>query len=174
MIECLVIPFLKLLDKYELETVEVSDGSICLDSEKKCSYISSLAKSFLVLSEVGSKDCNIIYTPEKWVSMINSELHAGSYKVIAEARESGNVGIYNSSGEADTELINKIISNVPSDSIIWEAPNKSQQAWFINLLGSNVNLGNIACDEVIPLETLRLGLRSDTLLSFLPGHIRNN
>jgi phosphosulfolactate synthase len=165
--------FIHLLDKYKIETVEVSDGSICLDFEMKCKYINTLAKSFLVLSEVGSKDCNVVFTPEKWVLMLNSELQAGSYKVITEARESGNVGIYNSNGNADTVLINEIIAQVPVENIIWEAPNKSQQAWFVNLLGSNVNLGNIASDEVIALETLRLGLRSDTFLSFLPESLKN-
>jgi len=165
--------YMKLLDKYKLETCEVSDGSMCLDFEKKCNYINILSKSFTVLSEVGSKDCEVILSQDKWVSMLNAELSAGSFKVITEARESGNVGIYKSNGNADEMLIYEIISKVPVDDILWEAPNKPQQAWFIKLLGSNTNLGNIAPDDVIPLETLRLGLRGDTFLKFLPKNLIN-
>ncbi len=157
----------KLLDKYKIDTVEVSDGSIILDHHKKCEYINELSKDFTVVSEVGSKEAGIIVSPGKWVKMMNTELQAGSWKVIAEARESGNVGIYRSNGHAHTLLVNKILSKVPSEKIIWETPQKSQQAWFIKLIGANVNLGNIGYDDVIPLETLRLGLRGDTFFNFL-------
>ncbi len=164
--------YLKLVDKLKLEMVEVSDGSITIDHGKKCELISKLAKNYTVLSEVGSKEAGIIIHPNKWTSMMNNELKAGSWKVIAEARESGTVGIYRASGHAHTVLINKILAKVNKDDILWEAPQKLQQVWFIRLLGPNVNLGNIAHDDVIPLETLRLGLRGDTFFSFLPKTIK--
>lgn len=160
--------YVKLLDKYKIECAEVSDGSIIMPHDKKCEYIHKLSKNFTVLSEVGSKEAGIIIRPAKWISMMQNEIEAGSWKVIAEARESGNVGIYRSNGSAHTILINKILSKVPKEKILWEAPQKSQQVWFIKLLGTNVNLGNISYDDVIPLETLRLGLRGDTFFTFLP------
>jgi phosphosulfolactate synthase len=158
----------KLLDTLGLETAEVSDGSINLSTKEKCKYIGELAKSHTVLSEVGSKETGILISPAKWVTMMNTELDAGSWKVIAEARESGTVGIYRPSGHAHTALVNRIISKVPAKHILWEAPQKSQQVWFIKQLGANVNLGNIGPEEVIPLETLRLGLRGDTFFQYLP------
>ena len=134
----------------------------------KCKYIGELAKDFTVLSEVGSKETGILISPAKWVKMMRTELDAGSWKVIAEARESGTVGIYRPSGHAHTSLVNKIIAKIPSKDILWEAPQKSQQVWFIKQLGANVNLGNIPAEETIPLETLRLGLRGDTFFQYLP------
>lgn len=165
--------YVKLLEKFKLECAEVSDGSIVMPHEKKCEYINKLSKNYTVLSEVGSKEEGFIIHPNKWISMMKAEIEAGAWKVIAEARESGNVGIYRSSGHAHTLLINKILANVPKDSVIWETPQKSQQVWFIKLLGANVNLGNISYDDVIPLETLRLGLRGDTFFTFLPKNISN-
>jgi len=156
-----------------LETIEVSDGSIIIDHGLKCELINMLSKDFTVVSEVGSKEAGILIAPNRWISMMNAELKAGSWKVIAEARESGNVGIYRPNGTAHVALVNKILSKVPSDSILWEAPIKSQQAWFIKQIGPNVNLGNIAYDDVIPLETLRLGLRGDTFFNFLPEEYKN-
>ena len=161
----------RLLDKYKINTCEVSDGSIALPSEKKCEYIAELAKNYTVLSEVGSKEAGIFISPAKWISMMKTELEAGSWKVIAEARESGNVGIYRPNGTAHVSLVNKIIANVKVENNLWEAPQKSQQVWFINQFGSNVNLGNIAPTEVIPLECLRLGLRGDTFFNSLPQEI---
>ncbi|MEQ8323943.1 MAG: phosphosulfolactate synthase [Vicingaceae bacterium] len=163
----------RLMDKWKIDTVEVSDGSILLPHDKKCELIADLAKNYTVLSEVGSKEEGILISPGKWISMMQTELEAGSWKVIAEARESGNVGIYRPSGTAHVSLVNKIISQVPPESILWEAPIKSQQVWFIKLLGANVNLGNINHFEVIPLETLRLGLRGDTFFTFLPDEVKN-
>jgi len=157
-----------------LDTVEVSDGSINLDHDLKLKYISELAKDFTVLSEVGSKEEGIIISPGKWISMMNSELEAGSWMVIAEARESGNVGIYRPNGSAHSMLVNMIRNKVPDERILWEAPQKSQQVWFIKMIGANVNLGNIAPNEVIPLECLRLGLRGDTFFQFLPESQRVN
>ncbi len=156
------------VDKFKLEAVEVSDGSIDIDHDRKCEYIQKLSKDFTVLSEVGSKEEGIIIHPSLWIKMMNKEIQAGSWKVIAEARESGTVGIYRSSGHAHTSLVSKIVASVKQENIMWEAPQKSQQVWWIKQLGSNVNLGNIAPEEVIPLETLRLGLRGDTFFTFLP------
>lgn len=164
--------YMKLLDKFNLDCAEVSDGSIVMHHDKKCEYIRTLAKNFTVFSEVGSKEAGIIIHPAMWTSMMNKELQAGSWKVIAEARESGNVGIYRANGSAHTLLINKILAKVDKDSILWEAPIKAQQVWFLKLLGSDVNLGNISYDDVIPLETLRLGLRGDTFFSHLPAELK--
>jgi len=163
----------KLLDKFKLEMAEVSDGSILMPHDKKCEYIHTLSKDVTVLSEVGSKEEGILISPGKWISMMTSELEAGSWKVIAEARESGNVGIYRPNKTAHVSLVNKILANVPPEKILWEAPLKAQQVWFIKLLGANVNLGNIGHNEVIPLETLRIGLRGDTFLDFLPKEIQD-
>lgn len=161
----------RLLDQLKLRMAEVSDGSIVMDHDLKCKYISDLSKDFTVLSEVGSKEEGILISPGKWISMMSKELEAGSWKVIAEARESGNVGIYRPNGTAHVALVNKIVSKIPSESILWEAPKKAQQVWFIKLFGANVNLGNIGHDEIIPLECLRLGLRGDTFFTFLPEDI---
>lgn len=162
----------KLIDKLKLDCAEVSDGSIVMQHDKKCEYIHKLSKNFTVLSEVGSKEAGIIIHPAMWITMMNKELQAGSWKVIAEARESGNVGIYRANGTAHTLLINKILAKVDKDSILWEAPIKTQQVWFLKLLGADVNLGNISFDDVIPLETLRLGLRGDTFFSYLPDELK--
>lgn len=161
----------KILKKFNISMVEVSDGSIVLDHQKKCEYIAELSKDFTVLSEVGSKEEGILISPNKWINMMSAELEAGSWKVIAEARESGNVGIYRPNGTAHVALVNKIISKISIENILWEAPIKTQQVWFIKQFGCNVNLGNIGHDEVIPLETLRIGLRGDTFHDFLPEDI---
>jgi phosphosulfolactate synthase len=158
--------YLRLLDKYKMTHAELSDGSITLSHKKKCEYIGILAKQVTVITEVGSKEEGIIIHPNKWIEMIERELKAGAWKVIAEARESGTVGIYRPNGKAHVVLINKIISKIPAENIIWETPSKSGQAYFIKLLGANANLGNIAPNEIIALETLRLGLRSDTFFEY--------
>ncbi len=157
----------KLLDHYGITHTEVSDGSIEISEEEKCGYIRSLAKDFTVLSEVGSKDAEKIIPPYKWIAMMKAEIEAGAWKVIAEARESGTVGIFRNSGEVRSGLIEEILQHIPLDTILWEAPQKVQQVWFMTLYGHNVNLGNIAPHEVIPLETLRLGLRGDTFSHWL-------
>lgn len=167
----MVDDYKKSVDQFKVETVEISDGEVQIPSDVKCSLISSFAKNFTVLSEVGSKETDVIIPVEKWVEMMLNEKKAGSFKVIAEARESGTIGIYNKDGSTNNDLINSIRKNVSIDEIIWEAPLKSQQAWFIKLLGSHVNLGNIPSNEVIALETLRLGLRGDTFFQFLPEKI---
>ena len=152
----------KLLDKYKITHAEVSDGIMEISEDQKCEYINSLAKDFTVLSEVGSKDAEKIIPPYKWIAMMKAEIAAGAWKVIAEARESGTVGIFRNSGEIRSGLIEEILQHIHLDTILWEAPQKVQQVWFLTLYGHNVNLGNIAPHEIIPLETLRLGLRGDT------------
>ena len=159
--------YCRLIDKYQLQYVEVSDGSITILHDVKCEYIHKLKSLATVISEVGSKDVQKIFAPYKWIQLMKTELEAGAWKVIAEARESGNVGIYRDSGEVRQGLVDEILTQVPGEDIIWEAPQKAQQVWFIKLLGANVNLGNIAPFDMIPLETIRLGLRSDTFDHFL-------
>lgn len=158
----------KYVDNLGLTTVEVSDGSMTFPHNEKCEYISKLAKDYTVLSEVGSKEEGILISPAKWIKMMQTELQAGSWKVIAEARESGTVGIYRPNGQAHVMLINKILQKVKLEDILWEAPKKPQQVYFIKQFGVNVNLGNIAENEVIPLECLRMGLRGDTFFQFIP------
>lgn len=157
----------RVIDKFGLTHAEVSDGSIELPHEQKCEYIRKLTEQVTVLSEVGSKDADKIIPPYKWINLMQAELDAGAWKVIGEAREGGNVGLFRSSGEVRSGLVEEILTKIPFEKIIWEAPQKAQQVWFIKLLGSNVNLGNIAPNEVIPLETIRLGLRGDTFSDFL-------
>src|SRR6478735_5283164 len=157
----------KVLDKFDLSFAEVSDGSIDLDHDKKCDYIRKLTPQVTVLSEVGSKDADKIIPPYQWIDLMQKELEAGAWKVIGEAREGGNVGLFRSTGEVRSGLVEEILTKIPFEKIIWEAPQREQQVWFIKLLSSNVNLGNISPNEVIPLETLRLGLRSDTFDYFL-------
>jgi len=161
----------RMLNKYDINTVEVSDGSIEISHQKKCQYIHDLNKNFKVISEVGSKDANKLMPPYEWIELMQQELDAGSWKVIAEDREGGNVGIYRGSGEVRSDLIEEILTKIDNDKIIWESPQKAQQVWFIKLMGSNVNLGNIAYNELIPLECLRLGLRGDTFFDHLPKKI---
>lgn len=158
----------KLIDKYNVDLVEVSDGSMEMNHDQKCEYIRTLSKERMVISEVGSKQAGVVIPDEKWVSMMNTELQAGSFKVIAEAREAGNTGIYKADGSLEKHLVDSIIHNVPIDDIIWETPAKSQQVAFVKMFGANVNLGNIAPTEVISLETIRRGLRGDTFFHFLP------
>jgi phosphosulfolactate synthase len=163
--------YLKFIDDLGISCLEVSDGSMVIHEHDKCEVIRKLASNYKVLSEVGSKEAGILISPSKWTSMMSQELEAGSWKVIAEARESGNVGIYRPNGSAHTALIKMILTKVEIEDIIWETPKKPQQAWFIKQFGANVNLGNIGPWDVIPLETLRLGLRGDTFFDFLPENI---
>lgn len=159
--------YLKVIKDYKLEYVEVSDGSMSIPHKQKCEYISEMAKHVTVLSEVGSKDAAHIIPPYKWIELMQAELDAGAKYVIAEARESGNVGVYRGSGEVREGLVQEILTKIPAEKIIWEAPLKAQQVYFLELLGPNVNLGNIAPNEVLPLEATRNGLRGDTFHMFL-------
>ncbi len=157
----------RLMERYKIEYTEVSDGSLLIPHDKKCEFIKDLSRDFTVLSEVGSKDAETIIPPYKWIELMKKEYEAGSYKVIAEARESGTVGIFRETGEVRSGLVDEILTQIDGRKIIWEAPKKPQQVWFIKLLGQNVNLGNIAPQEVIPLETMRIGMRADTFPDFL-------
>jgi phosphosulfolactate synthase len=159
--------YVKLIEKLGITHIEVSDGSLDMNHDVKCNYINTLAKNFTVLSEVGSKDAEKIIPPYEWIEQMETELQAGAWKVIGEARESGTVGIFRGTGEVRSGLVAEIIRKIPQESVIWEAPKKEQQVWFIQLYGSNVNLGNIAPNEIIPLETLRMGLRGDSFHFFL-------
>lgn len=152
---------------YGISYVEVSDGSVSIPHAEKCGYIEKLTKHATVLSEVGSKDAAHIIPPYKWIELMRAELEAGSSYVIAEAREAGNVGIYRGSGEVREGLVQEILTQIPAEKIIWEAPQKAQQLYFLELIGCNVNLGNIAPNEVIPLEAMRIGLRGDTFDLYL-------
>lgn len=159
--------YVDLLKKYNLQHLEISDGSLDMSQDKKCEYITQLAKDFIVISEVGSKDAEKIIPPYKWIEMMKREVEAGVWKVIAEAREGGNVGIFRGSGEVRSGLVEEILTQIPQEMIIWEAPKKAQQLWFLKQYGANISLGNIPPNEVIALETMRIGLRGDSFHFYL-------
>lgn len=159
--------YISVCKEYGIDYMEVSDGSITIPHAEKCGYIEKLTKHGTVLSEVGSKDAAHIIPPYKWIELMRAELNAGSSYVIAEAREAGNVGIYRGTGEVREGLVQEILTQIPAEKIMWEAPQKAQQLYFIELIGCNVNLGNIAPTEVLPLEAMRLGLRGDTFHLYL-------
>jgi phosphosulfolactate synthase len=152
------------VNRLGLRYFEISDGTIALEHERKLELIAGLAEDFIVLSEVGSKDdTGAITPPYRWVEMMRAELAAGAWKVIAEGREAGTAGIFRPTGEVREGLIDEIVHEVDRGRIMFDAPRKHQQVWFIRRFGPDVNLGNIAATDVLALETLRLGLRSDTL-----------
>src|SRR6266702_2945175 len=157
------------LTKHGLTHVEISDGTVDIPRERKLELIADFARDFTVLSEVGSKDPDVMYAPYQWVEWIKEEKSAGAWKVITEAREGGTAGIFRKDGDMRTGLIDEIAHEIAISDLIFEAPTKSSQAWFVRHFGPNVNLGNIPPEEVIPLETLRLGLRGDTLKEVLLG-----
>lgn len=159
--------YIAILKDYGINYIEVSDGSITIPHAEKCGYIEKLTRHGVVLSEVGSKDAAHIIPPYKWIELMSAELSAGATYVIAEAREAGNVGIYRGSGEVREGLVQEILTQIPAEKILWEAPQKAQQLYFIELIGCNVNLGNIAPGEVIAMEAMRVGLRGDTFHMFL-------
>ena len=159
--------YISVCKDYGISYIEVSDGSITIPHAEKCGYIEKLTKHATVLSEVGSKDAAHIIPPYKWIELMRAELSAGASYVIAEAREAGNVGIYRGSGEVREGLVQEILTQIPQEQIIWEAPQKAQQLYFLELIGCNVNLGNIAPTEIIALEAMRIGLRGDTFELFL-------
>lgn len=159
--------YVEICKDYGVEFMEVSDGSITIPHAEKCGYIEKLTKHGTILSEVGSKDAAHIMAPYKWIELMKAELGAGASYVIAEAREAGNVGIYRGSGEVREGLVQEILTQIPEEKIIWEAPQKAQQLYFLELIGCNVNLGNIAPSEVIALEAMRIGLRGDTFHLYL-------
>ncbi len=159
--------YISVCKEYGIDYMEVSDGSITIPHAEKCGYIEKLTKYGTVLSEVGSKDAEHIIPPYKWIELMRAELNSGATYVIAEAREAGNVGIYRGSGEVREGLVQEILTQIPAEKILWEAPQKAQQLYFIELIGCNVNLGNIAPSEVIAMEAMRVGLRGDTFHLFL-------
>ncbi len=158
--------YLALVDECGMECVEISDGTITMDEEDKLAILRKLSKRYKVLSEVGSKDEAVVITPTRWVDSIKRELEAGAWKVITEGRESGTVGIYRPTGDVKDGLLEEISTTFDISQLLFEAPIKKQQAWFIKQFGPNVNLGNIPPEEVISVETLRVGVRGDTLLTF--------
>ena len=155
------------LVEHRISHVEISDGTIDLEHERKLELIAELARDFVVMSEVGSKDAEVVFAPYQWVEWMTEELAAGAWKVITEGREGGTAGIFRPTGEMRTGLIDEIAHELDVSNVIFEAPTKASQAWFVRQFGPDVNLGNITPDEVIPLETLRLGLRADTLKEIL-------
>ena len=164
------------LDEYKrwltdlgLTHVEISDGTVDIPRERKLELIADFARDFTVLSEVGSKDSEVVFAPYQWVQWLKEEKEAGAWKVITEAREGGSAGIFRKDGDMRTGLIDEIAHEIDFHDLVWEAPTKASQAWFIRHFGPDVNLGNIPPEEVIPLETLRLGLRGDTLKEILLG-----
>ncbi len=159
--------YIAMCKDYKIEVIEVSDGSIEIPHTEKCGYIEKISKFAKVFSEVGSKDAAHIIPPYKWIELMSAELSAGASYVIAEAREAGNVGIYRGSGEVREGLVQEILTKIPAEKILWEAPQKAQQLYFLELIGCNVNLGNIAPSEIIPLEAMRIGLRGDTFDLYL-------
>ena len=159
--------FYRLMDKLKLEMVEVSDGCIQMEHDKKCELIHKLSKDFKVISEIGSKDESLTIEDDKWISYMKKELEAGSWKFISEAREGGNVGMFETNGDIKGKLIKNITKEIDISNILWEAPLKKQQIWFINEFGANVNLGNISPNSIISLECLRLGLRGDTFNNYI-------
>jgi phosphosulfolactate synthase len=159
--------YIAMCKDYNINVIEVSDGSIEIPHTEKCGYIEKISKFAKVFSEVGSKDAAHIIPPYKWIELMIAELSAGASYVIAEAREAGNVGIYRGSGEVREGLVQEILTKIPAEKILWEAPQKAQQLYFLELIGCNVNLGNIAPSEIIPLEAMRIGLRGDTFDLYL-------
>jgi phosphosulfolactate synthase len=156
--------YLGLLKEYNISYIEVSDGSIDIPHEEKCRYIEQLSRYGTVLSEVGSKDKDRehVTPPYQWIRLMQAELGAGAEYIVAEARETGTVGLYRNSGEVREGLVQEILTKVPAEKILWEAPQKDQQLYFLTLIGANANLGNISPAEVIALEAMRIGLRGDT------------
>ena len=159
--------YIAMCKDYKIDVIEVSDGSIVIPHTEKCGYIEKISKFAKVFSEVGSKDAAHIIPPYKWIELMSAEISAGASYVIAEAREAGNVGIYRGSGEVREGLVQEILTKIPAEKILWEAPQKAQQLYFLELIGCNVNLGNIAPSEIIPLEAMRIGLRGDTFDLYL-------
>lgn len=161
--------YMKMIEACEISMIEISDGSINISHEEKCSYIRHFSKTKTVVSEIGSKDKDKVQItpPYKWIQLMQAELDAGSEYVVAEAKESGTVGLYRDSGEVREGLVEEILTKIPANKIIWETPEKDQQLYFIKLLGSNANLGNITPSEIISLESMRIGLRGDSFDFFL-------
>ena len=162
--------YIAFLKHYGFKLVEISDGVIEIPAAEKLRHIERLARDFKVLSEVGSKDAAVVMAPYRWVKQIREELEAGAWKVVAEGRESGTVGLYRDSGEVRTGLVEEIEVAIDASRILWEAPQKSQQVWLVKHFGCNVSLGNIPPNEVISVESIRQGLRADTMPTTRAAH----
>jgi len=156
--------YISFLKDHGFEHVEVSDGVIEISRSEKLKFIERLSRHFTVFSEVGRKDRTNVVAPARWVKDIKEELAAGAWKVICEGRESGTVGIYQGTGEVKAGLIQEIEAQINPGRVMFEAPQKHQQVWLVKHFGPNVNLGNIPPRDVISVETIRQGLRADTLL----------
>jgi len=161
--------YARFLADHDFRLIEISDGVVSMPAEDKLRYIERFAKHFRVLSEVGSKDAQVVMAPVRWVGQIKAELEAGAWKVVTEGRESGTVGLYRDSGEVRTGLVEEIEMQIDTSNLIFEAPQKSQQVWLVKHFGCNVNLGNIPPQEVISVETIRQGLRADTMAEPVAG-----
>ena len=161
--------YIKMMDEHEIFFTEVSDGDINISHKEKCNYIRTLSARGTVISEIGSKDKDKVKVtpPYQWIELMQAELDAGSSYVIAEAKETGNEGLYRNSGEVREGLVEEILTKIPAKKIIWETPEKEQQLYFIKILGCNANLGNILPKEIIALEAMRIGLRGDSFHFFL-------
>ena len=151
-----------------INMVEVSNGSLPIPEQEKRQMVEYFAgRGFTVLSEVGSKDVTHVSPPEEWVEFVKADLEAGAWKVILEGRADASAGIYRADGSLQDALIDVILdSGIAADDLIFEAPHKRQMTWFVRRVGSNVNIGNVPLGEVLNLETLRLGLRGDTVAHF--------
>lgn len=161
--------FFHMIEKLNIGIIEISDGALNITHDQKCDYIRQFCSVGTVISEIGSSDQDKVHItpPYKWIEMMQAELEAGSSYIIAEAKESGTVGIYRDTGEVREGLIEEILTKIPAEKIIWEAPDKEQQLFFIRLLGANANLANINPSETIALESMRLGLRSESFEFYL-------
>ena len=161
--------FVKAIKEYGITHIEVSDGAVTIPHSEKCGYIEKLAKLGTVYSKVGSKDKDRqhITPPYKYIEVMSAEMDAGATYIIAEGGESGTVGIYRDSGEVREGLIQEVLTQIPHEKIIWEAPLKNQQLYFLDLIGCNANLGNIPHYEIIALEAMRVGLRGDSFHFYL-------
>ena len=154
------------LDELGIEHVEVSSGTVAIPPDEKAALIERLARDFTVFAEVGEKDPQALLAPYRWVALIREALEAGAAQVVCEGRVTGDAGMYRPDGEPRTGLIDEIVHEIDNAKLIFEAPRKHQQVWLIERYGADVNLGNVPPAEVLSLETLRLGLRADTLKLF--------
>ena len=154
------------LDELGIDRLEVSSGVVAIPPRDKAALVERLAGRYTVYAEVGEKDPSALMAPYRWVQLIREALDAGAQMVVCEGRATGTAGLYRPSGEPRMGLIDEIVHEVDRGRLIFEAPRKDQQVCLIERLGADVNLGNVPPDEVLSLETLRLGLRADTLARF--------
>ncbi len=154
--------FLRWAEGLGLTTIEISNGLELMSQQEKSTLIRGISKDFAVLAETGAKSADAQVDPAAWAAEMEADLDAGAAMVVAEGRESGTVGLYQRDQAVRSDLLGTLTARIPLERLILEAPNKSQQVWLIEYLGPGVNLGNVPIEEVLPLETSRLGLRADT------------